>query len=110
MFNPQTRRWEDGLRYRMKQLRGDAVGPPGPLRLNRETKSRHDGAPVAPVYGQRCGVSDSLSLKAERAWRTARQEQIGAQPAERRFMSFEKRIAILSQEEPQALEGHGVQG
>jgi hypothetical protein len=61
-FNPVTRRWEDGLRYRMKQLRGDAVGAPGPTRLNRETKSRRDGAPVAPVYGQRCGVSDSLSL------------------------------------------------
>ena len=59
-YNPQKGRWVDGLAYRMKQLRGDAVGPPGPLRLYRETKSRHDGAPVAAVFGQRCGVSASL--------------------------------------------------
>jgi len=52
----------------MKQLRGDAVGAPGPTRLNRETRSRCDGALVAPVYGKRCGVSDTLALKAERAW------------------------------------------
>ena len=68
---PDTGRWIDGLAYRMKQLRGDAVGAPGPTRLPRETKSRHDGAPVAPVYGKRCGVCDALSLKAERARQTA---------------------------------------
>jgi hypothetical protein len=78
VFNPQTRRWEDGLRYRMKQLRGDAVGPPGPTRLNRETSSRYDGAPVAPVYGKRCGVSDSLSPKEEQKWRAARQEHFAS--------------------------------
>jgi hypothetical protein len=74
VFNPQTRRWEDGLRYRMKQLRGDAVGAPGPTRLNRETRSRYDGSPLAPVFGKRCGVSDSLSLKAEQKVRAARRE------------------------------------
>ena len=58
----------------MKQARGDAVGAPGPYRLNREITSRYDRAPVAPVYGQRCGVSDSLSLKAEQQWRITRQE------------------------------------
>jgi hypothetical protein len=78
VFNPQTRRWEDGLRYRMKQLRGDAVGAPGPTRLNRETRSRYDGAPVAPVYGKRCGVSDSLSPKTEQKWRAARQEHFAS--------------------------------
>jgi hypothetical protein len=66
--NPKTGRWDDGLRYRMKQLRGDAVGAPGPTRLNRETRSRRDGSPVAPVFGKRCGVSDTLTLKAERKW------------------------------------------
>lgn len=70
-YNPATGRWTDGLSYRMKQMRGDAVGPPGPTRLYREIKSRHDGAPVAAVYGKRCGVSDSLSRKAEEAWNTA---------------------------------------
>jgi hypothetical protein len=69
---PETGRRIDGLDYRMKQLRGDAVGPPGPTRLYRETKSRHDGAPVAPVYGKRCGASDSLTLKAEKKWRAER--------------------------------------
>ena len=69
---PDTRRWVDGLDYRMKQLRGDAVGAPGPTRLPRETKSRHDGAPVAPVYGKRCGVSDSLTVRAEKAWEASR--------------------------------------
>jgi hypothetical protein len=67
-YNPATGQWTDGLSYRMKQLRGDAAGPPGPTRLYRETKSRHDGAPVAPVYGKRSGVSDSLSAKAEDRW------------------------------------------
>jgi hypothetical protein len=71
VYNPETGRWEDGLAYRMKQLRGDAVGKPGPTRLNRETRSRCDGAAVAPVYGKRCGVSDSLTLKAEQKWRAA---------------------------------------
>lgn len=71
-YNPATGRWTDGLSYRMKQLRGDAAGPPGPTRLYRETKSRHDGAPVAPVYGKRSGVSDSLSAKAEDKWRAER--------------------------------------
>jgi hypothetical protein len=70
-FNPETGRRVDGLLYRMKQLRGDAVGAPGPTRLNRETRSRFDDAPVAPVYGKRCGVSDSLTLKAEQKWRSA---------------------------------------
>lgn len=65
---PDTGRRIDGLDYRMKQLRGDAVGPPGPTRLYRETKSRHDGAAVAPVLGKRCGVSDSLSVRAEERW------------------------------------------
>ncbi len=80
-FNPVTNRWEDGLQYRMKQLRGDAVGAPGPYRLNRETKSRHDGALVAPVFGQRCGVSETLTDKAEQAWRAWRQEQFVSRPA-----------------------------
>lgn len=80
-FNPVTNRWEDGLQYRMKQLRGDAVGAPGPYRLNRETKSRRDGALVAPVFGQRCGVSETLIDKAEQAWRAWRQEQFVSQPA-----------------------------
>jgi hypothetical protein len=75
---PVTGRWIDGLAYRMKQLRGDAVGAPGPYRLTRETTSRYDGAPVAPVYGQRCGVSDSLSLKAEQQRRIARQEHFAS--------------------------------
>jgi hypothetical protein len=66
-YNPTTGRRTDGLSYRMKQMRGDAVGPLGPTRLYRETKSRHDGAPVAPVHGKRCGVSDSLTHKAEEA-------------------------------------------
>jgi hypothetical protein len=66
--NTATDRRVDGLRYRMKQLRGDAVGAPGRTRLNRETRSRHDGALVAPVLGKRCGVSDTLTLKAEKAW------------------------------------------
>jgi hypothetical protein len=66
--DPETGRLRDGLLYRMKQLRGDAVGKPGPYRLPRETKNRHDDAPVAPVYGKRCGVSDSLALKAEEKW------------------------------------------
>jgi hypothetical protein len=70
---PKARRWVDGLDYRMKQLRGDAVGAPGPTRLNRETKSRHDGALVVPVYGKRCGVSDSLTVRAEKAWEASRQ-------------------------------------
>ncbi|WP_201864828.1 hypothetical protein [Microvirga soli] len=26
--SPNTGRWTDGLSYRMKQMRGDAVGPP----------------------------------------------------------------------------------
>jgi hypothetical protein len=69
---PETGRWIDGLDYRMKQLRGDALGPLGPTRLNRETKNRHDGTPVAPVYGKRCGVSDNLNLKAEEKWRAER--------------------------------------
>ena len=72
MFNPDTGRVEDGVQYRMKQLRGDAVGPIGPTRLNRETHSRFDGAPVASVFGQRCGVSDSFSHKAEQVWRASR--------------------------------------
>jgi hypothetical protein len=72
-YNPATGRRTDGLSYRMKQMRGDAVGPPGPTRLYRETKSRHDGSPVAPVFGKRSGVSSSLSLKAEETWRTERQ-------------------------------------
>jgi hypothetical protein len=72
VFNPATGRWEDGLQYRMKQLRGAAVGPIGPTRLNRETRSRRDGAPVAPVLGKRCGISDSLSAKAEQRWRSTR--------------------------------------
>jgi hypothetical protein len=109
-FNQETGRWDDGLRYRMKQLRGDAVGPPGPLRLNRETKSRFDGAPVAPVYGQRCGVSETLSLKTERAWRDARQEHSASQPAERRFMPLKRGIAISNPEEPQTLVNQGVRG
>jgi hypothetical protein len=106
-FNPVTRRWEDGLRYRMKQLRGDAVGAPGPTRLNRETKSRYDGAPVAPVYGQRCGVSDSLSLKAEQAWRAARHEHVASSPAEDRFASL-KRRGEFQPSEPQILVGQGT--
>ncbi len=72
-YNPATGRRTDGLSYRMKQMRGDAVGPPGPTRLYRETKSRHDGAPVAPVHGKRCGVSGSLTHKAEEAWQAASQ-------------------------------------
>ena len=68
---PDTGRWIDGLDYRMKQLRGDAVGAPGPTRLPREIKSRHDGSPVAPVYGKRCGVSESLSARAQTAWEAA---------------------------------------
>jgi hypothetical protein len=67
-YNHATGRRTDGLSYRLKQMRGDAVGPPGPTRLYRETKSRHDGAPVAPVHGKRCGVSDSLTHKAEEVW------------------------------------------
>jgi hypothetical protein len=67
-YNPVTARWTDGLSYRMKQLSGNAVGPPGPTRLYRETKSRHDGTPVAPVHGKRCGISGSLTLKAEEEW------------------------------------------
>jgi hypothetical protein len=67
-FNPQTGVWQDGLDYRLKQLRGDAIGKPGPHRLYRETKSRFDGAPVASVLGKRCGVSQTLTLKAELAW------------------------------------------
>jgi hypothetical protein len=106
-FNEATRRWEDGLRYRMKQLRGDAVGAPGPTRLNRETKSRYDGAPVAPVYGQRCGVSDSLSLKAEQAWRAARHEHVASSPAEDRFASLKKR-GEFQPSEPQILVGQGA--
>ncbi|MBL0407806.1 hypothetical protein JKG68_28270 [Microvirga aerilata] len=69
---PDTTRWVDGLDYRTKQLRGDAVGAPGPTRLPRETKSRHDGAPVAPVYGKRCGISDSLTVRVEKAWEASR--------------------------------------
>jgi hypothetical protein len=79
--SPTTGRWTDGLSYRMKQLSGNAVGPPGPYRLYRETRSRHDGAPVAPVYGKRSGVSDSLSLKAEEAWLAARQTPAGSSPS-----------------------------
>jgi hypothetical protein len=73
-YNPATGRRTDGLSYRMKQMRGDAVGPPGPTRLYRETKSRSDGAPVAPVHGKRCGISDSLTQKAEDAWLRAIQK------------------------------------
>lgn len=69
---PETGRWIDGLDYRMKQLRGDAVGAPGPTRLNRETKNRHHGAPVAPVYGKRCGISKSLEADAETRWLAAK--------------------------------------
>jgi hypothetical protein len=69
-YDPETGRWTDGLAYRMKQLRGDAVGKPGPTRLPREVRSRFDGAPVAPVYGKRCGVSESLTLKSEQTWRS----------------------------------------
>ena len=68
--NSKTGVWQDGLDYRLKQLRGDAVGKPGPYRLPRETKSRHDGASVAPVLGKRCGVSQTLTMKAELAWRS----------------------------------------
>jgi hypothetical protein len=71
-YNPATGRRTDGLSYRMKQMRGDAVGPPGPTRLYRETKSRHDGAPVAPVHGQRCGISKSLEAEAEERWLAAK--------------------------------------
>jgi hypothetical protein len=107
-FNPVTRRWEDGLQYRMKQLRGDAVGAPGPTRLNRETKSRHDGALVAPVLGQRCGVSKTLTDKAEQAWRASRQEHFASHPAGDRFASLKRRIAISGQEDPQSLTDEGV--
>jgi hypothetical protein len=71
-YNLATGRHTDGLSYRMKQMRSDAVGPPGPTRLYRETKSCHDGAPVAPVHGKRCGVSESLTDKAEKAWEASR--------------------------------------
>lgn len=81
LWDRDSGRWVDGLAYRMKQLRGNAVGPPGRYRLNRETKSRHDGSPVAPVYGKRCGVSDSLTEKVERRWNDAQQQSASSQLA-----------------------------
>jgi hypothetical protein len=77
-YDPETGRWTDGLAYRMKQLRGDAVGKPGPTRLPRQVRSRYDEAPVAPVHGKRCGVSDSLTLKSEQNWRAGRGLRRGA--------------------------------
>ncbi len=70
--DPETGRKRDGLLYRIKQLRGDAVGKPGPYRLPREKKNRHDDAPVAPVLGKRCGVSKKLEADAEENWRAAK--------------------------------------
>jgi hypothetical protein len=70
--DPETGWWSDGLVYRTKQLRGDAVGKPGPTRLRYETKSRHDSARVAPVLGKRCGVSKTLEAETEERWLAAK--------------------------------------
>jgi hypothetical protein len=61
-----------GLEYRLKQMTARAWGPPRPGRPRRETESRHDRAPVAPVMGRRHGVSDTLNQKARDEWQAAR--------------------------------------
>jgi hypothetical protein len=110
-FNPVTNRWEDGLQYRMKQLRGDAVGAPSsPHRLNRETKSRHDGARVAPVFGQRCGVSETLTEKAEQAWRAWRQEQFVSPPANDHVAVPIKGMSSKMHHQPQPLADQDDEG
>lgn len=61
-----------GLEYRLKQMTVRAWGPPRRNRPRRETKSRYDGAPIAPVLGRRFGVSRTLERKAREAWQQAR--------------------------------------
>lgn len=73
----------EGITYRLKQSTGNAMGPPRPGRPTPETRSRHDGALVAPVQGKRYMVSRSVDLAARThagwqqdrdAWRAARRD------------------------------------